>query len=474
MPPAEPSELDLFAAFCRQALTVETGEPLELHDFQRRMLTDLFDGVRETLILIPKKNGKSTLLGALALYHLCTTPDAECVIAAASRDQAGIMLRQAQGFIRRSSSLQARLKVKQREIVHTKHGGRIRVLASDVDTADGVIPTLALVDELHRHRSSDLYGVFRDGLGPRDGQMVTISTAGDDSESPLGKLRTLAHSQPGIVKDGAYRYVKTPGFAMHEWALDPEDDRDDLQLVKLANPAPWQTPEALQERHDSPSMAAWQWARFACGVWLAGEESAISDKEWRACSSSGTAIPRGAKGVHVGIDLGWKWDTTAIVPVWRPDGVDTFHVHTPVIVVPPHDGTATAEEDIWAPIETLADLWPQITFVLDPNAGGEQLAQRIDRDLSARVVTHSQMATPMALAAQRLSELIATGKLQHPDDETLNAHVLAAAARPVGEGFRFVKQRKKKLPIDGVIAMAMAVSTIIGNDDKKTYRTASW
>ena len=53
--------------------------------------------------------------------------------------------------------------------------GRIRVLAADENTADGVIPTLALVDELHRHKTDGLYGVFRDGLGPRDGQIVTIS-----------------------------------------------------------------------------------------------------------------------------------------------------------------------------------------------------------------------------------------------------------------------------------------------------------
>ena len=74
------------------------------------------------------------------------------------------------------------MTVKQREIVSVRDDGRVRVLASDVDTADGVIPTLALVDELHRHKSADLYGVFRDGLGPRGGRMITISTAGDDSD----------------------------------------------------------------------------------------------------------------------------------------------------------------------------------------------------------------------------------------------------------------------------------------------------
>lgn len=436
------------------------------------MLSDLFDGVRETLILIPKKNGKSTLLGALSLFHLCTTPDAECVIAAASRDQAQIMLRQAQGFIRRSPSLQKRLQVKQREIVHNGLNGRIRVLASDSDTADGVIPTLALVDELHRHKSADLYGVFRDGLGPRNGRMVTISTAGDDPESPLGSMRAKAYLQPGMVREDAYHYVKTPSGVMHEWALEPEDDRDDLELVKKANPAPWQTVEELRGRHDSDSMTPWQWARFACGVWLAGEDGAISGKEWDACADPSAVIPAGTKGVYVGIDLAWKWDTAAFVPVWRPDGSDTFIIGHPRILHPPGDGTSIDDTDHWDVVSEMASVWPETTFVIDPNAGGESLAQRIDAELHARVATHPQEPRAMALAAQRLSELISGGRIKHPDDPELNSQILAAAPRPVGEGWRFVKRKKNKMPIDAAIATAMPVSVIVAGDDEPTYSRA--
>lgn len=438
------------------------------------MLTDLFAGTRETLILIPKKNGKSTLLGALALFHLCSVPDAECVIAAASRDQAQIMLRQAQGFIRRSPALQERLQVKQREIVHKTLNGRVRVLASDVDTADGVIPTLALVDELHRHKTPDLYGVFRDGLGPRNGKMVTISTAGDDPESPLGVMHARAHAQPGMERDGAYRYVKTPSGCMHEWALDPEDDRDDIELVKQANPAPWQTLEELSNRHDSDSMTPWQWARFACGVWLAGEDGAISGKEWDACADPSAAIPANTKGVYVGIDLAWKWDTAAFVPVCRPDGQENFIVGAPTILKPPGDGTSIDDTEHWAVVEEMASIWPEVTFVIDPNAGGESLAQRIDADLPARVATHAQEPRAMALAAQRLSEAISGGRIRHPDDTELNAQILAAAPRPVGEGWRFVKRKKNKLPIDAAIALCMAVSVIVGGDEQPNHRRASW
>ena len=121
---ASRAELDDFAGFCAE-LTLEDGSALELHPFQRRMVADYFGGCTETLILVPKKNGKSTLLAALALYHLVVTPDAECVIAAASRDQAAIMLRQARGFIRRCRALQGLMEVKQREITSLVDDGRI-------------------------------------------------------------------------------------------------------------------------------------------------------------------------------------------------------------------------------------------------------------------------------------------------------------------------------------------------------------
>lgn len=440
--------------------------PFVFEDFQRRMLAEYFAGTTETLILVNKKNGKSTLLAALALYHLFITPDAECVIAAASRDQAGVMLRQARGFIRRSVGLSKRMAIKQREVTSLVDEGRIRILAADADTADGVIPTLALVDELHRHKSADLYGVFRDGLGPRNGQLITISTAGDDEESPLGLLRSKALAMPGVnsirSKSESYTRAANDHFVMHEWALDPGDDRGDMRVVKRANPAPWQTIEALRIRHESPSMSPWQWARFACGVWMRGEDAAISPLDWARCGDPGLRLEDG-RGVWIGLDLGWKWDTTAIVPV-APGEDGRFEVGAPVIVEPPRDGTSTAEEDIIGPLLEMHGRLRVLGLVFDRNAGGQQLAQRLERDHGMTVVDYSQDPAPMAQAAERLFEAVRSGRLAHPADERLSSHVLAAVAkRTTGEKWRLAKAKK---PIDGAVALAMAVSVAAGLADR--------
>ena len=86
--------------------------------------------------------------------------------------------------------------------------------------------------------------------------MITISTAGDDSDSPLGRMREIAYTLPTVSYDGAYRYARSGNgeYVMHEWALTDDQDREDMEVVKTANPAPWHTLEALARRHDSPSM----------------------------------------------------------------------------------------------------------------------------------------------------------------------------------------------------------------------------
>lgn len=456
------SELDRFTRFFEEVLG------LELEKFQRRIVSEVFSQRREALILIPRGNGKSTLLAAIALWHLFSANEPRVAIGAASREQAAVLFDIARGMAA-SPLIAPRVEVTRREIRTPL--GWLKVISSDGPKQHGLILSLAIVDELHAHRDAELYTALRTGLLKRkDARIVTISTAGSDDESALGELRRRALDQPKVRRKGAVTEATGPNLAMLEWALPESASIDDFTLVKTVNPASWLTEADLAEQREAVHEMAFR--RYHCNQWVAGTDSAISGAEWAGCANPGVEIPVGAEGVVVGVDMALKWDTTAFVPVWKTEDGKT-RAHTPTILTPPGDGTSLDFEEIFAAAEAIRERWPTCVFCLDPEAGGEILAMRIDRELGGSIMTHSQRINPMCRASQGLAELISTGGLEHPDDPGLNRHVLSAAARFYGVGFRFVKAKGSKLPIDACIALAMAVRVLAQEEATPTSTEAS-
>jgi phage terminase large subunit-like protein len=475
---SETSDLERFGRFCA-ALMLDSGGPMELEPFQHEMLAGYFAGSVETLILIPKKNGKSTLLGALALFHLIITPDAECVIGAASRDQATILYDQAAGFVRRSPGLAQRVDVKRgyREMRSRRDAGRIRVLAADVDTADGVIPTLALVDELHRHKSAGLYGIFRDGLGPRKGQMITISTAGDHEMSALGQMRNAAMALPRVTRSGAHTVARsaTSAYVMHEWALRKDDDIDDMRVVKRANPASWQTLEALQARHTSPSMLPWQWARFACGLWVSSEAWWVDAEDWHKLGVPDRIRP--GESITLGFDGSRVGDATALIACRLSDG----------LLQPLQVWEAPADLPTWevpagevdARLEFAMENFRVVRGYFDPplwrseiDAWGQMYGEKV-------VQRFETSKAKMMGAVERFRTDVATERIRHTGDVTLTAHVLNAQTREVrGGGYWLTKDTSGSMrKIDAAVAAVLAYEAraqVIAAQENRSRVPLSW
>lgn len=448
--------LDEFAGFCAK-LKLENGSPMELEPFQREMLVDHFAGATETVIIISKKNGKTTLLGALALFHLREVPEAEVVIGAASRDQARVLFKQAAGLVRRSG-LESRFDVKGgygeiRLGKTSREGPRIRVLAADANTADGVIPTLALVDELHRHPSAELSQVFRDGLGPRDGQMVTISTAGANLKSPLGELRDQAHRLPSFRRDHEakrnYALSQNREFAFHEWCLEAGDDVDDAAVVKLANPASWQTVAKIERDRVSPSTTPWLWRRLRCGIWTEGEEPWIDPKMWDDLADEDAHIPEGER-VWVAVDYGARHDSTAIVlAAYRDDKL----VVDAQILDPTKKGASIPLELVENRLRDIFADYDVVAFAYDP--WSLRRSAELLEDAGLPMVAFPQSPERLANASANLHRLIQSGDLVHSGDPEFRAHVLAGVTKETERGWRLVKDPRNARPIDALIALAM-------------------
>jgi phage terminase large subunit-like protein len=72
-----------------------------LEPFQRKIAKAMLDRRRETLILLPRGNAKTTLTALVALHHLVSTEDAKIYFVAASVPQARIAFEAASDFARR-------------------------------------------------------------------------------------------------------------------------------------------------------------------------------------------------------------------------------------------------------------------------------------------------------------------------------------------------------------------------------------
>jgi phage terminase large subunit-like protein len=440
--PLRPHTVDHFKRYAG-LMVLDTGDYWRLEPFQLDVVVEIFAGTDEVWLDIPEGNGKTTLLAGVALYHADYTEAASVPMAASSRDQTGVLLSQAAGFVRRTPGMEERFRVYEgyRRIDALRTGGRIQVYAADDRTGDGVIPTLALLEELHRHPDLRLYRTWRGKLGKRGGQLVAISTAGEPgAEYETAKAEALKRAD--VTREGARTIARAPHFTMHQHALKVGDNVNDLQLVKQANPFSGVTLDELRRKHDSPTMLESHWARFVCGIATRGEQSAVSPEEWAGLPNS--AIPAG-EPVWAGLDLGWKWDTTAVVPLWLPEP-NRRVLGMPEVVTPPRDGTSTPPQEIRDALLRVHARNPIHTVVLDPNAGGEQLVEWIEGpELGARAIPYSQANVAQALALERWMEAVREGWLEHPHHDTLTLHVLNAIAKPVlGDRYRFDRPRQTR------------------------------
>jgi phage terminase large subunit-like protein len=450
---ARGADLRSYVQFC-PLLRLENGEPARALPHERVMLTEHFAGARETLILLPKKNVKTTALAKRAIHHLLSTPDAECILVATSRDQATIMYDQAGGFVRRTPGLERHIDVKRgyRELRSRRDAGRIRVLAADVDTVDGVIPTLALIDELGRYRSAELYAIMRDGLGPRHGQLVAISVAGTSRGSPLGLMRAGALRLPHVRRDGAHVVCVSAdgGFVLHEWALRPGEDVDDMRIVKRANPAPWHTVRSLQARHDSPSMTPWDWRRFTCNMWQSSAEPWLPPGAWDALARPGLVLP--ARGRAWAAVFRLREGCAAVAAVTRDPKRRGGWACTARVLHGDGEGPVDLGE-LEQEVRNTAVRFDLRACMYDPvqfERSAEQLAGE-----GLFMLPMPQTNARMCPASDTLYQAIAAGDLVHAGETELAAHVDAGVTTRTERGWRLTARGAVE-DVEALMALTMA------------------
>lgn len=182
----------------------KTGKPIKLELFQKAYLQALFgvkmkDGkrrYRESLLLLARKNGKTTMLAIVMLYMLVADnePGAEVYSVATKLDQARKAFIECVAIVSKSPELRALLKKRQSDIYNTMTYGFIKPLASDSNTLDGLNSHAVIIDELHAIQDPKLYEVMKESMGARENPMlVMITTAGTVRESIFDQIYQYAN-----------------------------------------------------------------------------------------------------------------------------------------------------------------------------------------------------------------------------------------------------------------------------------------
>jgi phage terminase large subunit-like protein len=307
---------------------------IELEPWQCWWLTTLFgwlrlDGLRRfrvALILVPRKNGKS-ILGAVVVAYMLTADGesgAGCYSAATTRDQAKVVAEMVWEMASRSPQFRdfygVRVGAKtSRTLEVPATAAKFAPLSADANTLDGLNVSLAVVDELHRHKTRDVWDVLDTATGARSQPLLlAITTAGVDIGGICHeKMQYLHKVLEGSLQDEAF-------FGIN-YTIDDGDQWSDEATLRKANPnygvsvQPDDLTRKMREAKHSPA-AINNFLTKHLNVWVRAESTWMPMPELIHCGHPDLRI-EDFVGVPcwIGVDLAEVRDIAAVAAVFRPD-----------------------------------------------------------------------------------------------------------------------------------------------------------
>lgn len=429
------------------------GVPLTIEPWQHSFLNELFlvreDGsrvYREALLGLARKNGKSTLSAALALYMLIASGEEgpEVYAAAASRDQARIVFGQAQEFVQGSPKLRDWLSVQRNAITCKANNGVFRVLASDAPKQYGLNPSGVVIDELWAHANEELYYALTTGQLARENPMVvSITTAGFDRNSICYRLydRGKALEREGV------QAMRRDAFFFRWFEAPPTASPDDPTGWEAANPSSWIAQEDLE--HERRRLPENVFRRLHLNQWTEVEDAWIKPHEFDVCE--GVPVFDPSDDSYMTLDVGIRRDSAAIM--WGQWHGDKLHVGQNILL-PEEMGPTFGVADVRAHFGSEANRHNRLKeAAYDPWSFRESAEELAERGIP--MVEFPQSGGRMEQASSTLFELFRDQRIVHDGDSVLRDQVLAAVTAPTERGGWKISKRKSLERIDAAVALAM-------------------
>ena len=449
------------AEFCETFLTLSgsyAGQTFIPMDWMKEALLDLFavgdDGRRlrrTNLWGVPRKNAKSTIGAAVAVYMLCvdrTDAQPQIISAASTRDQARLVFNMARGMIEASPDLSAICEVYRNEIVNTETGGIYRVVSAEAGAVHGLNPSCVIVDEFHAHRTDDLYVALNTGSAMRDQpMMLVISTAGHDLESPLGKLYHYGRKvESGEVDDPSF------GFVWYGPTEDAKFDPEDEEVWETYNPS-WDLMNLDEFRSAYKHTAESEFVRYRLNGWTATADAWLPHGVWDACYDSEKHLEDGDR-IIIGFDGAFAGDCTALVGV----RIEDLHVETLAFWERP-DGDKLWRTPVAEVEEKIRELCNRFTvqeIAADPYFFQVSLQKLEEEGLP--IVEFPTNGSRMIAPTKTFFDSVVDNELTHNGDYALARHVANTQLKQDARGSKITKEyRSSRRHIDLTVAAVIAV-----------------
>ena len=485
--------LKFIQKWCRHLEGKWAGETLELEPWQAWLVGSLFgwlspDGTRryrKSLTFVPRKNGKSTLAAAIALYLLLgdQEPGAQVYSAAGDTDQARIVHRVAEHMAMSEPVLHKRLRYRTRNLFYDDMNAFYRVLSADAYTKHGLNPHGVIFDELHTQPNRELWDVLDSATGARDQSLqLAITTAGVyDRESICWEVYDYAKK----LIDGTY---EDPTFLPLIFEAGEDDDWTDPETWYKANPnLGVSIPEdylARQCRYAQQVPAAENtFKRLHLNMWTEQSTRWIRKESWEKCLGVVTRKALHGQQCYGGLDLASTSDIASLVLVFpREDGpwpIINRH-YCPEVSILEWSKRDKVPYALWARQGWLTKTPGEVTdydfirhdlyemfedfklmgLAIDRWNATQLAVQLQNEDLPVKLM--GQGYASMNAPSREFERRVISGQLLHHADDPVLTWMVANVARKMDPAGNIKPDKKGSSErVDGVVALIMALDQAV-------------
>ncbi len=478
------------------------GEEIKLEPWQIFILHTVFSwktdsGIRRfrrVYIEVPRGNGKSCLSSGVALFCLCSDrePGAEVYSFATTRDQAKIVFGDAKEMARQNTKLKRAfdLQVLANSLYVPKTNSYFQAKSAEGSTLDGLNTHLAVIDELHAHKTRAVYDVVETSLGKRRNSLMwVITTAGFDTAGICYEVRSFVKQvlNKEAVDESQFGII---------YGLDEEDDWTTTEALQKANPN-WGVsvrPEiitSLQAKAMARPSAANNFKTKHLDIWCAAASSWMDMPAWNACQRNVSLSDFEGSDCYMGLDLGAKNDLTAKVLVFPVEEDDSVKYYVFGTYYTPRSALLKSENSQYDGWETLGYLRVTEGAVTDFNQIEEDILEDCSRFNVKAVAYDPWQATQLATrltdndvpmveyrnTVQNMSDpmkwleaLVQDGRLIHEEDPALTWMIGNVVAKRDFKDNIFPRKEIYENKIDGAVALIMALGMCVNEEDAGAFK----